>query len=222
MSSNLQLAIKTNLTILETFSPALFSNVSDSKEWEKTILNLLLFLDANIHSKFALCYPTTSKTIKEFKSAVFQYCSGFMHFRKSDLDYYRGERFELFILNLSNIIMKKKYQELLKEKQQDNIQVSDLSPLKIPIETRALILKDSINYQYKILQENLDLSHLQQAKLQAFETRLKHEIEATKMRLEGFNKTELENQVKEKMQEKRELHERNLFWKSFIEFVDKL
>ncbi|KAJ3317104.1 hypothetical protein HDV06_002073 [Boothiomyces sp. JEL0866] len=222
MSSDLQIAIKTNLTILETFSPTLFGNVSDSKEWEKTILNLLEYLDPDIMLKFAHCYPTTSKTIKEFKVTVFQYCSEFMHFRKSDLDYYRGERFELFALNLSNIILKKRYQELLKEKQEEGLGVADLSPLKIPIETRALILKDSINYQYKLLQQNLDQSLEQQAKLEAFEAKVKYEIEATKMRLEGYNKEELESLVQQKYQEKQELHERNIFWNQFIEYVEKL
>jgi DNA repair exonuclease SbcCD ATPase subunit len=119
--------ILSNLRLLEIIKPEenqLFSKTINSKLWEKVLYNLVLICGGT-PTMFEHCYPVSMKTQKDFKLVVFKYLETIkvdrVMFRKSDIDVYRGERFERVVLNLSTIALGKRFGSVPPESLQSEV-----------------------------------------------------------------------------------------------------
>ncbi|KAI8902359.1 hypothetical protein BC833DRAFT_616827 [Globomyces pollinis-pini] len=93
---------------------ALFGNKVNVKVWEQIFFDIIKLMDQDfINQNFITCFPiSTPSQSKEFKSKLFKYfevlkksdgsCLNSIIFRKSDLDDFRGQRFERLSLALTN------------------------------------------------------------------------------------------------------------------------
>jgi hypothetical protein len=113
--------ILTNIRLLQIIDKEeeceLFAKSVNNRVWEKVLYHLVLICDPTTVSLFENCYPVLIRTqSKDFRLAVFKYLDTIkanelkaIMIRKSDLDDFRGERFERIVLLVSTVALQKRF-----------------------------------------------------------------------------------------------------------------
>jgi hypothetical protein len=127
--------ILTNIRLLQIIDTSeeceLFSKSVNNRVWEKVLYHLVLLHDPSTASLFHNCYPVLVRTqSKDFRLAIYKYLDTMklnelksMMIRKSDLDDFRGERFERIVLVVSTLALQKRFDlESIPHQIKDNAQ----------------------------------------------------------------------------------------------------